>query len=296
VRASFWFLGILLLASAILGCIAYPLYLLVSVAHVWPFHRYYSRLAMLVVAALLVWLFRHLNVRTKRDFGYGLARRKFLIQCLIWAGTGICSAALGAAFICGAGLRVADPQFTATFWNLARIVAVGIGSGIAVALFEETLARGAMHTAIERESGPWAAALVTAALFAVLHFFAKASIPADQLAWRSGFDLLARSFAPLIHPSLVYDSLLAYFAIGLVLSLTRVLSGNIACAIGLHSGWVIVLRIMQQSTVRSASGDYAIWLGTFDGLVGLWMLPWAAALGLALWLTRKYWGPAARGQ
>ena len=36
--------------------------------------------------------------------------------------------------------------------------------------------RGAMHTAIERESGPWTAALLTAPLFAALHFFAKASI------------------------------------------------------------------------------------------------------------------------
>ncbi len=154
--------------------------------------------------------------------------------------------------------------------------------------------RGAMHTAIERESGPWTAAIVTASLFAVLHFFAKASIPPEELAWRSGFDLLARSFAPLAHPSLVGDSLLAYLAIGLVLSLTRVLSGNIAAAIGLHAGWVVVLSIMQQSTVRSGSSDYAVWLGSFDGLVGLWMLPWSAAIGLGLWLTRGSWAAHPR--
>ncbi len=54
-----------------------------------------------------------------------------------------------------------------------------------------------MHTAIERESGPWPAALLTAPLFAVLHFFAKARIPAAELGWGSGFDLLLLSFAPL---------------------------------------------------------------------------------------------------
>ena len=58
---------------------------------------------------------------------------------------------------------------------------IGSDSGIAVALIEETVMRGAMHTAIERESGQWAAVLLTAPLFAVLHFFAKASIPPDQL-------------------------------------------------------------------------------------------------------------------
>lgn len=293
-RAAGWFLGVLLVASAILGCIAYPLYLAVSVLHVWPFHRYYSRLAMLVVAALLAWLFRHLQVRSKRDFGYGLAWREFLRRSLVGSAIGIATAALGAAWICGIGLRTLDPQFSPTAATLARVVLVAIGSGIVVALIEETLARGAMHTAIERESGPWAAALITASLFAVLHFFAKASIPPEQVAWRSGFDVLALSFAPLAHPMTVIDSLLAYFAIGLVLSLARVLSGNIAAAIGLHAGWVIVLRIMQQTTVRSASSDYAVWLGAFDGLVGLWMLPWAAAIGLGLWLTRARWaGPPA---
>src|SRR5271166_6549185 len=176
-RAAGWFLGVLLVASAILGCIAYPLYLAVSMLHVWPFHRYYSRLAMLVVVALLVWLFRHLQIRSKRDFGYGLEWRKFLRRGSFWAFVGALTAAAGAAFICGVGLRVIDPDFSWTAPNLARIVLNAILSGILVALFEETLARGAMHTAVERESGPWSAALVTASLFAVLHFFAKASIP-----------------------------------------------------------------------------------------------------------------------
>jgi uncharacterized protein len=295
-RASAWFVGVLLVGSAILGCIAYPLYLAVSTVHVWPFHRVYSRLAMLIVAILLVWLFRHLNVRTKRDFGYGLPWRQFMRENLVWAGIGILTASLGVAFICAMKLRGLDPQFLPTAANLAHIVVVAIGSGIAVPLFEETLARGAMHTAIERESGPWTAALVTALLFAILHFFAKTSIPPDEVAWRSGFDLLARSFAPLQHPSMVADSLLAYLAIGLVLSLTRVLTGNIAVAIGLHAGWVVVLRIMQQCTVRSASPDHALLLGQFDGLVGLWVLPWAAAIGLGLWFLRASWVAGARDQ
>jgi hypothetical protein len=132
-------------------------------------------------------------------------------------------------------------------------------------------------------------------LFALLHFFAKASIPPAEVAWRSGFDVLVRSFAPLGTPARVFDSFLSYFAIGLLLSMTRVLTGNIAVAIGLHAGWVIVLRIMQQVTVRTPSSDYGVWLGAFDGLVGYWMLPWSAVLAAVLWTTRARWVPAARG-
>jgi membrane protease YdiL (CAAX protease family) len=293
-RASAWFLGVLALAALILGCIAYPVYRGVSALHVWPFHRVYSRLAMVVVVALLVGLFRRLGVRTKRDFGFGLPRRRFVREILLWCAIGIATAALGIGFLFATGLRAPDPAFTPTLLTILRVSFNGLASGLAVAFFEETLARGAMHTAIERESGAWTACLVTAFLFAFLHFFAKASIPPDEVAWRSGFDVLVRSFAPLGRPTFVFDSFVAYFAIALILSMTRVLTGNIAVAIGLHAGWVVVLRIVQQCTIRTGDQTYGIWLGAFDGLVGFWMLPWSIALAAVLWLTRRRWVPAAR--
>jgi hypothetical protein len=155
--------------------------------------------------------------------------------------------------------------------------------------------RGAMHSAIELESGPWTAVLLTAPLFAVLHFFAKARIPVEELHWGSGFDLLERSFAPLATPSLVLDSFLAWLAVSLVLSLTRVLTGNIATAIGLHAGWVVVLRMLQEATVSGTQASDSVWVGRFDGLLGVWVLPWSAAVALALWATRRAWVPYAAG-
>jgi membrane protease YdiL (CAAX protease family) len=293
-RATAWFLGVLALAAVVLGCIAYPAYLGVSALHVWPFHRVYGRLAMLVVVALLVGLFRHLAIRSKQDFGYGLPRGRFVRAMLLWCAIGVATAALGAGFMLAAGLRVLDPQFAPTLPAILRMILNGVASGFAVAFFEETLARGGMHTAIARESGIWTASLVTAFVFAFLHFFAKAAIPPGEVAWRSGFDVLVRSFAALGRPEFVIDSFLAYFAIALILSMTRVLTGNIAVAVGLHSGWVIVLRIMQQCTVRTVDATYGAWLGAFDGLVGYWMLPWSVALAAVLWLTRARWVPAAR--
>jgi membrane protease YdiL (CAAX protease family) len=152
-----------------------------------------------------------------------------------------------------------------------------------------------MHTAIERESGPWAAALLTAPLFAILHFFAKARIAPADVGWGSGFDLLFLSFAPLGHPALVFDSFLSWLMVGSILSLTRVLTGNIAVAIGLHAGWVVVLRMLQEATVSGSSPAYSAWVGRFDGLLGYWLLPWGIAIAAALWLTRRTWVPYARG-
>ena len=249
---------------------------------------------MLLLALELVWLARHLGIRSKRDFGYGLPRRRFVVQAALWALAGTATAAAGAAFLLDARLRVAAPGFVPAPATLAHLLAGGLASGIAVALIEETVFRGALHAAIARESGTAAAVLLTAPLFAVLHFFAKASIPPAELGWHSGTDLLVRSFAPLGAPSVVGDAFLAWLAVALVLSLTRVLTGNIAVAIGLHSGWVLVLRVLQESTVRGSSPAHAVWVGRFDGLLGYWLVPWAAAIGAALWFTRRGWVPAAR--
>jgi membrane protease YdiL (CAAX protease family) len=294
-RAFAWFLGCILLAGLIGACLAYPAYELSLHFADWAFHRVASRIAMLVLALQLIWLCRHLQLRHKRDFGYGLPWRRFIRVCTCWGAIGIATAGVGATFLLATHLRVQDPQFLASASAVAHIFLVGVGSGISVALIEETVFRGAMHTAIEREAGAWTAALLTASLFAILHFFAKARIPPDSIGWGSGFELLRLSFAPLAHPTLVFDSFLSWLLLGLILSLTRVLTGNIAVAIGLHAGWVVVLRMLQQSTEGSRSPGYDMWVGRFDGLLGLWLLPWGALIAIALWLTRASWVPYAKG-
>jgi membrane protease YdiL (CAAX protease family) len=294
-RAFAWFLGVILLAGVIGASIAYPAYELTSTFANWAFHRVAGRIAMLVLIAELVWLCRHLNLKQKRDFGYGLRRRRFLRVCLLWGTIGMATAGVGAAFLLITHLRVRELEFIPSSLSFARIFLIGVGSGISVALLEETVFRGVMHSGIERESGPWMAALLTAPLFAGLHFFAKVRIPAADVGWGSGFDLLARSFEPMGHPALIADSFLSWLVVGLILSLTRVLTGNIAVAIGLHAGWVVVLRMLQESTTSGSSPAYSAWVGRFDGLLGYWLLPWGSAIAVVLWLTRAAWVPYAKG-
>jgi uncharacterized protein len=287
VRAFARFLGAILIAGLIGAAIAYPAYELTSRFASWPFHRVASRIAMLVLVVTLAWTCRRMRLHTKRDFGYGLPWPRFLTLCLLWGAVGVATAAVGAAFLLATHLRVAVPY-------PASVYLTALGSGIAVALIEETVFRGVMHTAIERESGPWMATLLTAPLFAVLHFVAKVRIAPEDVGWGSGFDLLLLSFAPLAHPALVLDAFLSWLTVGLILSLTRVLTGNIAVAIGLHAGWVVVLRLLQLCTVGGSSPAYSHWVSHFDGLLGLWLLPWGAGLAAALWITRALWVPPAR--
>jgi membrane protease YdiL (CAAX protease family) len=292
-RAFAWFLGVLVAAGLAAAAIAFPVFELTSRIAPWPFHRVYGRIAMLAAAAALVFWCRRFGVANGRGLGYGLPWRRFCAVAALFAAVGIVTASLGAAFLLVAGIRVvSDPASLASPAHLAHLALVAISSGLAVALIEETVMRGALHSVIARESGQMAALWLIAPLFAVLHFFAKTHV--DSPDWSSGFHLLAGSFAPLGNLRAVLDSLLAWAVVSMVLSLTRILTGNIAVAMGLHAGWVVVLRLLQEATGSGTA--HSAWVGSFDGLVGWWVLPWAAAISIVLWSTHGLWVPYAAGE
>jgi uncharacterized protein len=292
-RAFAWFLGVLVAAGVAAAAIAYPVFELTSLIAPWPFHRVYGRIAMLAAVGALVFWCRHFGVANRGELGFGLPWRRFLTAAALFAAVGIVTAGAAAGFLLGAGIRVvSDPASLASPAHVAHLAAIALSSGIAVALIEETVMRGALHSAIARESGQMAAVWLVAPLFAVLHFFAKTHI--DSPGWMSGFHLLAGSFAPLGNLRDVLDSLLAWAVVSLVLSLTRLLTGNIAAAVGLHAGWVVVLRLLQEATGSGIA--HSVWVGRFDGLLGYWVLPWAAAIAFVLWSTRRMWVPYAAGK
>ena len=281
-RAFAWFLLLIAAALAAIAFGTYPAWLLLHPHFDFPFHRIGERIGMLALAVGFVLVARHLKLADRTSLGYGLARRRFVRELALGAALGVATMLAVVGVMAALGLlamRDAAPAGGA----LARLIGASAVSAVVVALIEETFLRGAMHTAIERESGAGTAVLLTAVVYAASHFLGSYHIAAQQVSARSGVELLAGFARAFAQPLGVADAFLALFAVGVVLGGVRARTGNIAACIGLHAGWVWVMLVAHGLAGPVRGAPLAFLLSRFDGFVGWLVLAWTALLALPLW-------------
>jgi uncharacterized protein len=282
-RAFAWFLGLLVVALAAVALFAYPAWTLLHPHFNFPFHRIAERVGMLALLLGFLALARHLGLTDRASLGYGLPRRTFVREMSLALALGVVTMLGVVGIMAALGLlewRGGAPSSAAP---LSKLLVTGALSGFAVAFIEETFLRGAMHTAIERESGTRAAVLLTAVLYAATHFFAKFHIPPDQVTPWSGVQLLLGTLHAFAHPLTIADAFLALAAVGIVLGLVRAATGGIAACIGLHAGWVWVILVTHELTAPRADAPLAFLLSRFDGFVGWLVLAWTVLLAFPVW-------------
>ncbi|HXN79714.1 MAG TPA: CPBP family glutamic-type intramembrane protease, partial [Steroidobacteraceae bacterium] len=190
-RAFVWFLALVALALAAIAVFAYPAWTLLHPFFDFPFHRVGERIGMLALLVGFLLVARRLRLADRGSLGYGLPRRAFVRETSLGLALGVASMLALVGLMSALGLLEWTPAAGLTGADLVRLIALRAGSGFAVAFIEETFLRGAMHTAIERESGTRAAVLLTALLYAATHFFASYHIAPGQVTARSGLELLA---------------------------------------------------------------------------------------------------------
>jgi uncharacterized protein len=254
---------------------------------VFPLHRIFSRLTMLFAFGWIILVMLRSGLARRDVLGYGLPARTFGVQMLAGLAAGLALMAIAVAPLFALGLRD---------WNLVRlegsggavVVALkGLGSGVLVALIEETFFRGAMQGALERQGARRLGLLAIPALYAAVHFLGRAaSVPYEGVTALSGFTALAGFFSGYAEPLRIADAFLALYCVGLLLALVRSRLGNIAGCIGLHAGFVAVIAVFRKISVPTDNPQWSFLVGDYDGLLGLWIAVLTAACCLALWLRR----------
>lgn len=295
-RAFAIFVGLIALGLAGIAILGYPAWLLISPLLDNPkFHRVASRIGMLLLVVGFVVAARRLKVADRHSLGFGLPFGQFVTEVgkAVFFGVLLMMPALVTMIALDMRQPVGEPMDVEQW---IRLAVGGIVTGLTVALIEETFLRGAMQTAIARESGTSVAILLTALVYATTHFIGRYRVaPADVNAG-SGLDMLAHAFGVLAHPSAIIDAFLCLVAVGILLGMVRARTGNIAAPIGLHAGWVAVIYVVRETSERVPDGPRTWLLSDYDGFIGWMVLGWTVAIGAVLsWLYRKR-EPAAPGE
>jgi hypothetical protein len=284
-------LAFLALFAAALGLVALATpaaWHLVSLLGTVPFHRVGNRLAMVGLAAGLWLLARWLRLNNRQDMGYGGALRPWLRQL----GVGLL---LGLAFMLpltllmlATGLRRLNVDLNALL--LLKLLLSGLTSGLVVALIEESFLRGAMYSAVTRESGALPAVISTSLLYAATHFFARFTILPADVGPGSGVDLVLGSLRAFAAPAQMADAYLCLTAVGVLLAWVRRQTGNIAAGIGLHAGWVTLMLVTLRISERDEHAAAGWLLSEHDGFVGWLTLAWTllAAIPVLRYYQRQH--------
>jgi len=281
-RAFAIFLGLIALGLAGIAILGYPAWLLISPWLDNPkFHRISSRVGMALLVVGFLFAARHLKIGDRQSMGFGLAPGRFVADVgkAVFFGALLMMPAV-LTMIAFDMLQPDGPPLDAEHW--VRLVLSGVITGLTVAFIEETFLRGAMLTAIKRESGAWVAIVLTALVYAAVHFLGRYRVKAADVNPGSGIDMLTHTLAVFGQPAAIVDAFLCLFAVGVLLGMVRVRTGNIAAPIGLHAGWVAVIYVVRETTDRRPDAAGSWMLGEFDGFVGWLVLAWTLVLGLAL--------------
>lgn len=274
-------LFVALLAGALLiaAALTYPAWWLVSLVSIEPVHRVMHRIAMLIALVGLVVLTRRLGLSNKEAMGYGMPRREFLAQVGIGFAGGVALMLPLTGLLLGLDIRVVKPEFAAEWLGL---IAGGLLTGVTVAFIEETFFRGVLFTAVARTSSAAAAVIAPSVLYASLHFLGgKLRVPADEVSWIHGFEVLSKLFERYAEPLALLDSFVALTMLGVLFALVRLRTGAIAGCIGLHAAGVAFITVLREATRVNPDAEYAALVGSYDGVIGWAALIWFAIIAAA---------------
>jgi uncharacterized protein len=290
-RAFLLFFGLIVAALAVMAIAAYPAWLAVTpLMENVPFHRVANRIGMLALLVGFLLLARRMHLADRASLGYGVPRPAFLRQAGLGFALGTLFMLPAVALLFALELRVVPEGQALDAASLARFAVKGLLTGIVVAFIEETFFRGAMFTAIDREAGARAAILLTAVVYAAVHFIGQHRIPAEEVEWASGLAHLAGTLRSFADPASIADALLCLIGVGVVLGVARAIMGNIAACIGLHAGWVWIITMVREVTAPAEDAPLAFLVSRYDGFIGWLVLAWMVAIGaggFAVWRGRR---------
>lgn len=277
-----------LLAAMLFAALLSPwVQALLAPLQVFPLHRVFSRLTMLGVVLLTAGLLWRFGLMQGALLGYRGPAPAFLRRACtgLAAGMTLMTVALVPLFLLD--VRAFNDRVPVAAAGWLALIAKGLASGVAVALIEETFFRGAMQGALQRLGALRMALFAVPVFYAAVHFLGRAaSVPFEEVNALSGFVALSGFFSGFAAPLAIADAFLALWCVGLLLALVRWRWGDLAGCLGLHAGFVAAIAVFRRVSSPAPEGEFSFLVGSFDGLLGVWIALLTLLCCLAVWRIR----------
>jgi membrane protease YdiL (CAAX protease family) len=241
----------------------------------YDFESFFHR-ALLLGAIVFLWpLLRASAIARPRDLG--LTRNQHALR----------DVSLGFAAAAIPILLFAAVLLALDVWSLRPAVALGDVltrslSVVVVPFLEEPIFRGLVLGILLRSMGATAAALLSSAVFSILHFLKAPENTSTVVSWSSGFASIANAFSQFGEPLLVVSGFTTLFLLGWILADARIRTESLWLPIGLHAGWIFSNALFNKLARRQV--DALPWTGK-NLLIGLAPL----AVALITWALVRAW-------
>jgi len=267
--ALFIFIAYFAIALLSGAAISYPVHVFLANWFELDFERVTSRSVLIVAIIFFMALYRKLGFSSWREIGYSPDKKQFFSDLTKGIGFGILIMSPVIVGLLITKNRTIDTDWEVSLLNILSLMITALIAGLIIAFIEETLFRGAMLSAIKKQSSAVFAIVVTSLIYALVHFIQPdIELDSNSLNWTSGFMLLKDALPGLADMTQIFDSFVALFFAGVLLSIVRIRTNRIALCIGIHAGWVIAIKVFKRVTDTNVHSDYAFLTGSYDKVIG----------------------------
>ncbi len=252
---------------------------LLKYLHEQDFAKIANRCFMLVAAIGIYPMLKAFNCWNKKELGYDLERKEFIKEIGKGLPFGILSLGLLSFLILYFNLRVIEEgasagKFIGAFFKAAL-------GALVLSFIEETFFRGIVLNSMSRTLKVAPAIFISSFLFASVHLLRnKTDVELNDVQWFTGFHYLSLTLHNFVDPQML-GSWLTLFACGTFLSFLSLHKGNIAQCIGVHMGWVMMIKGFEGVTDTVTKNHWMI--GNYDKVTGYLSFIIIGTLSLIYW-------------
>ena len=199
-----------------------------------PIDKYVDRFRLLFALVAMIWMISACGLWGRFGFAWGRNGLRTLGWSILWGVLTLGTVVLGQALFAGP-----VTEGTLGAGRVVEVVLAALAGGLIIGWLEEAIFRGMVLRMFATAMKPGLAVILSAAVFAAVHFKSVPDGLGEPFHWYSGFFVAAYQSISVFLTVEVLD-FANLFLVGVVLNLVFLRTGSLIGCMGLHAGWVLV--------------------------------------------------------